>query len=140
MSKKAESMTKEVIFRIENSLTDCPEWDKLFNDNENITNAITIGILNKIDSSINFAQAVMRLEDFMPKECIIKHAKYKAMLEGVYVPDVEPLNNFLQKIEDRNRFKEGPPNKDEWEYLNHYYIEPLENLSKELEELTFDID
>lgn len=135
-TKKQKEMIKEAIYRVNNSLCDSGAWGSLFEDNENNTNAIIIGLINEIERDTNFSLQVEKLEDYMPQE-VLSYAKYKNIISGASVPDYEPLITFLNKVDDINRFntKITP---DLWEHLNRYYITPLESLLKDLEDFTID--
>lgn len=136
MTKKQKEMIKEAIYRVNNSLCDRREWDDLFEDNKNNTNAVIIGLINEIERSQDFAQKVEKLEDYMPQE-VLQYAKYKNIVSGVSVPDYEPLESFLNQIDDINRFKkEVTP--DLWDHLNRYYITPLNQLLKNLEDFVIE--
>lgn len=138
MTKKQKEMIKEAIFRVNNSLCDTSAWDNLFEDGENNTNAVIIGLIKEIEKSSDFALQVERLEDYMPEE-VIKYAKYKNLVSGESVPNYEPLELFLDKIEYILKY-EGIPDRSKWEYLQRYYIDPLYDLLKELQDLDFEED
>lgn len=138
MTKKQKEMIKEAIFRVNNSLCDSGAWDNLFEDGENNTNAVIIGLIKEIEKSSDFALQVERLEDYMPEE-VIKYAKYKNLVSGESVPDYEPLELFLDKVEYILKY-EGIPDRSKWEYLQRYYINPLYDLLKELQDLDFEED
>lgn len=138
MTKKQKEMIKEAIFRVNNSLCDTSAWDNLFEDGENNTNAVIIGLIKEIEKSSDFSLQVERLEDYMPEE-VIKYAKYKNLVSGESVPNYEPLELFLDKIEYILKY-EGIPDRSKWEYLQRYYIDPLYDLLKELQDLDFEED
>lgn len=130
MTKKQKEMIKEAIYRVNNSLCDRREWDDLFEDNKNNTNAVIIGLINEIERSQDFAQKVEKLEDYMPQE-VLQYAKYKNIVSGVSVPDYEPLESFLNQIDDINRFKkEVTP--DLWDPLKQVLHNPVKPITKKL--------
>ena len=138
-TKKQDNMIKEAIRLINNAECDGQEWDNLFEDSQNNTNAVILGIIKQIEKDKQFALQVERLEDYMP-ESVLKYAKYKNLISGVSAPDFSSLEDFLNKIQDYNRFYEVPPDRNAWEHLNRYYIKPLYDLLDELNTFNFEED
>ena len=73
----------------------------------------------------------------MPQE-VSEYAKYKNLVSGESLPDIEPLAQFLDKVDYINRFENIPPDRDKWDYLNRYYIEPLRQVLEDLEDFGFE--
>lgn len=49
------------------------------------------------------------------------------------------LEQFNNKVDDINRFNE-PVDAEKWEYLNHYYIKPLNQEVQEISEKWLDLE
>ena len=141
-TKKQKGMIGEAVFRVKNSLCTGREWEKLFEDGDNNTNAVILGLIQEVERDSNFSIQVEKQSKWngnMPQE-VSQYAKYKNLISGASLPDTEPLEQFLNKIDYINRFESTPPDIDKWEYLNRYYIEPLVQLLEGLQDFNFEDD
>lgn len=131
-TKKQNEMLKNAIFFIENELIEGGQraWDSLFEDNENNTNALIIGLTDYMEGRPDFCKSVIRQEKYMP----VKLVRYAHIYTGEVNPLVKKLvdeveilctdlEGLLNQIDDINRFNYDI--KEKWDYLNRYYIEPL---------------
>lgn len=141
-TKKQKGMIEEAIFRVKNSLCTGREWERLFEDGDNNTNAVILGLIQEIERDGNFSIQVEKQSKWngnMPQE-VSQYAKYKNLVSGESLPDIEPLAQFLDKVDYINRFENIPPDRDKWDYLNRYYIEPLRQVLEDLEDFSFEED
>lgn len=141
-TKKQKGMIEEAIFRVKNSLCTGQEWERLFEDGDNNTNAVILGLIQEIERDGNFSVLVEKQSKWngnMPQE-VSQYAKYRNLVSGASLPDLEPLGQFLDKVDYINRFENTPPDRDKWDYLNRYYIEPLNQLLEDLQDIDFEDD
>ena len=138
-TKKQSEMISKAIYMVKNSLCEGRAWDDLFENGDNNTNAVILGLIQEIERDNKFAISVHKQANWngnMPQE-VENYAKYKNIVSGVLVPDPEPLDEFLNMVDDFNRFENEPMNREQWKHLNRYYIEPLRKLLRELEDFSY---
>lgn len=105
------------------------EWQNLFENGFNNTNALLIGLMQMIDSRPGFYREILSNKEYMPS-LLVSYATYKAgesEQEGKQAEMLETIEE-LAAATDKILKYESPFDKmtpDKWERLYEYNIKPL---------------
>lgn len=144
-TKKQSEMLKIAIELIRAHKTSTKEFQNLWEDNENNSNALLIGLMNYIEGRPEFCRDIKHEGLYVPEKLL----KYAGLYDGInplmqkLIESVEVLStdleNTLNQIDDINRFNyEVTPEK--WEHLTRYYFEPLAASHEKVSEAYCDLD
>lgn len=120
-------------------------WEGLWEDNENNTNALFMGLLDYMEGRPEFCKKIKANEDVMPP----KLERYAQLYMGEKNPLVKKfideyesfstdLESLLNQIDDINRFNYDI--KEKWDYLNKYYIGPLSESFNKVNDAWCEVD
>lgn len=147
-TKKQAKMLEQAIFLIDNEMliNGNRAWDSLFEEGENNTNALLIGLIEYMEGRPEFCKSITKQEAYMPPMLV----KYAQLYNGVENPLLQKIMNevescstdieeLLNQVEDINRFN-YEVTKEKWEHLTRYYFEPLAASFEKLQDVYCGID
>ncbi len=130
MNKKQSKMLHTALYliRYEYIKDTGGQWRALWEDNENNTNALILGILDALDEDNGLYKAIRHQRQYMPDKLmrlVDCYADYYIIDEEDKRPEIyELVQKFINEI-DKNKYFSDGISLEKLDYLERYYITPM---------------